>query len=191
MLWGRDVSNYQGNYDWNSVISDFGFCKATEGNNYQDPYFPHNWNTMWHLQILRGAYHFGHPGTDPVAQAMYFITYVRQHGLLAGNALALDLEVNDGRSSSAVAAWAVKFCNEVLALTGRKNIYIYVNHSYITEGYCRGLYGFPLWVASYTTAGNPGSISPWSVWSIQQYTDTPIDMDVFNGDVTMWNKLAA
>lgn len=39
-----------------------------------------------------------------------------------------------------------------------------------------------LWVASWgTDPGNLGDVSPWKVWAFHQYTNNPIDQNVFNG----------
>src|SRR6059058_3562356 len=72
---GIDVSHYQGTVSWPGVRSAgmcFAFCKATEGTTYTDPTFATNWPQMKSAGLFRGAYHYGHPGTDAVAQANYF-----------------------------------------------------------------------------------------------------------------------
>ena len=189
-LLGRDVSNYQCNYNWAAVknCTQFGFAKATEGLEFQDSYFQHNWYSMWWQKILRGAYHFGHPGLDPVAQAQFFYTTVAYLGFANGDAVALDLECTDGENPGQVAKWAVAFCKELISLA-KKKPFIYTNHDFINNGCCAGLYDYPLWIAAWTQPGNPGSIYPWSVWSIQQYTSDPVDLDIFNGSVNTWQIL--
>lgn len=194
MLYGRDVSNHQGKYDWAGVIPKpgFGFAKATEGVGFVDSYLPWNWGEMRRLGILRGAYHFGHPGEDAAAQAELFVNTVRKAGVLAADdVLVLDLEVTDGLGPSEVAAWAVQFCDHVDSLTG-KNTWVYTDRSFIWNGCCAGLYARPLWIASPGNAGAPGSVAPWPVWSVQQYgaDSSGVDVDVLNGDASVWSKLA-
>jgi len=191
MIHGVDVSRWQGAYPWNSG-EQFGIAKATEGTFYKDDEFGHNWDTMFSKKILRGAYHFGHPGTSAVAQADYFVEYVRQHGLTVNDALALDLEVNDGLNPAAVAAWAVAFVKRVEATT-KKNVFVYTDGAFIANGSCSGLTASPLWIANPSAAG-PGQVSvpiaPWPVWAIHQYGSAGgIDRDVLNGDAQVWEQL--
>lgn len=193
MLHGVDVSHWNGAYPWDQGEA-FGFAKATEGTFYRDDQFKHNWDTMWVKKILRGAYHFGHPGTSPVAQADYFVSFVKAHGLTANDVLALDLEVSDGLPAAAVAAWAVAFVKRVESQTG-KNVWLYANGDYIANGFCAGLLACPLWVAN--PSGTPGNVTvdihPWPVWAVQQHafgTGGKPDLDVLNGDAQVWEQLA-
>lgn len=183
-LSGVDVSSFQGAYNWTS--EKFGFAKATEGTFYQDTQFAHNWNTMWSKKILRGAYHFGHPGTDAKSQAKYFVNFVRSHGLETNDALALDLEVTDGKTATQVAAWVAAFCDEVKSLCG-KNVIIYTTATMAGNGSCKGSYNQPLWIADPNNLpGTPGPIGGWKVWSFHQYSWTPVDKDYFTGDASTW-----
>ncbi len=44
--------------------------------------------------LVRGAYHFGHPGTDAVAQAQFFVQHVRAAGgFTSGPTLPLMLDL--------------------------------------------------------------------------------------------------
>ena len=77
---GIDVSHYQGSINWTSVKNSgktFAFCKATEGTTYTDPTFATNWAAMKNVGLIRGAYHFGHPGSDPISQANRFCNGLR------------------------------------------------------------------------------------------------------------------
>jgi lysozyme len=191
MLHGHDVSTYQGAYDWAAVKNTdaFGICKATEGTTITDNQLAHNWAGMKTSGLLRAAYHYGHPSVSPVAQAEYFTDAVKALGLETDDALVLDLEDTDGLGPSAVAAWAQQFSAEVQKLTS-KNCWVYCDHTFILNGCCAGLYGQPLWIASITTAGDPGDIRPWQVWSLQQYgTVNDVDVDVMDGDAAVWRAL--
>src|SRR5437764_10721112 len=98
-LKGIDVSHYQGTINWMSVKNagtSFAVCKATESTNYKDPTLLANYAGMKAAGIIRGAYHFARPAVDPVAQANYFINYVRP--IKGDLQLMLDLEANDGRT---------------------------------------------------------------------------------------------
>jgi GH25 family lysozyme M1 (1,4-beta-N-acetylmuramidase) len=190
-LHGHDVSTYQGAYNWALVKNSdtFGVCKATEGTTITDTQLSHNWAGMKSNGLLRAAYHFGHPNINPVTQAQFFVKTVKALGLETNDALVLDLEVTDGLGPSAVAAWAQRFTAEVQKQSG-KNCWVYTDHSFIANGCCSGLYSQPLWIAAPGNAGAIGDVRPWKVWSLQQYgTINNVDVDVLNGDKTVWGAL--
>lgn len=77
---GVDVSRYQRQIDWEQLYEEagvqFAFIKATEGSNYEDPYFDYNWKTARKAGLLRGAYHFYRAEQSPLWQAKQFIKTV-------------------------------------------------------------------------------------------------------------------
>lgn len=189
MLHGVDVSNNNGVFAWGGEA--FGFAKATEGTFFKDPLFPGNWSGMASRGILRGAYHFGHPGTSAATQAAFFVAYVKAHGLEDDDVLVLDLEVTDGQPPAKVAAWAAGFCAAVERETG-KNVWVYTDHAFINDGCCAGLFTRPLWIADPSAPeGHPRDVQPWPVWVLHQYGQVGgTDVDVLNGDASVWRKLA-
>ena len=102
------MSHWQGTINWTSVKNSgkaFAFCKATEGATYTDPTFASNWAAMKAAGLIRGAYHFGRPGSDPVVQANRFCDVV---GPRDGDLqMTLDLEATDGKTPSQVRSWVV------------------------------------------------------------------------------------
>jgi lysozyme len=59
--YGIDVSNHQGEIDWQRVASSgisFAYIKATEGNDFVDKSFAANWAQARTAGVSRGAYHF-------------------------------------------------------------------------------------------------------------------------------------
>ena len=179
MIYGVDVSNWQGRFDWAAYDISFAFAKATEGTGFADGQFARNWSRMRARGLVRGAYHFGHPRNSATAEADYFLAHVRPHGLHDGDLLALDLEVNDGRSAAHVASWARAWCRRVHEKSGVRPV-VYTFISFARGGYCAGLGGYPLWIAapSYRAGHPPMPLGPWSSWAIHQYSDSPIDKDV-------------
>lgn len=67
MLRGIDISNHNGQVTISG--KDFAIAKATEGTGFVDPLFPFFWAAAKQFGMLRGAYLFMDPGTDPKAQA--------------------------------------------------------------------------------------------------------------------------
>lgn len=189
-LQGIDVSHWQGAIDWQAVKNggkSFAFCKATEGTTFTDPRFATNWPAMKAVGLLRGAYHFGRPGVDPVAQADYFVTAVQPtKGDLQ---LVLDLEATDGKTPAQVRAWTVAFVKRVTARTGRPPI-VYTGYYFWRDSAGNGSnLNCPLWLAYWGT-GDPYAFVPaaWSYFSCWQYSATG-SVPGIGGDVDLncWN----
>lgn len=70
------------------------YTKATEGTNYQDPTFPEYMAGMLSIGAKRGAYHFNRKAYDPIAQAKWFLAYVKPY-IDVNTRLILDVEEND------------------------------------------------------------------------------------------------
>ena len=200
-LYGIDVSSYQGTVNWTSVKNSgktFAFAKATEGTTYKDPTFAANWAGMKNAGITPGAYHYGHPNTDAVAQAKYFVNTVKaaQGGLSGGLQLVLDIETTDGQSAATVKAWIKTFMTEIQTLTGKPGI-IYTGFYFWRDsaGNSTDNYNCPLWIASYTAS--PSIPAAWTSYTFWQYSDTGsvsgvsgnVDLDKFNGSATNLAKL--
>ena len=76
---GIDVSNWQGDIDWDKVRAagtQFAFIKATEGGDYLDPKFARNWLAAKRVGIPRGAYHMVYWCRAAHEQALWFILNV-------------------------------------------------------------------------------------------------------------------
>ena len=159
-LEGIDVSIYQGSISWPAVASSgrrFAFIKATDGTTIVDPRFADNWPLAREAGLFRAPYHYGHPGRDPVTQAVHFYSQV---GDLGPGDLgpALDLEQSDGQPVDAVLNWTMAFLQKAEELFGRQAI-VY------TGGFWKYQLGnpapspiatCPLWLAQYAHPG-PGS----------------------------------
>ena len=177
LTYGQDVSGYESDYDWSASPAEFGFVKATEGLSFRDPAFVRQWHQLSRKGIVRGAYHYGHPGNDPVAEADHFLSVMNAQPAKHGDLLVLDLETTDGRSIADVNTWAKTWLSYVKAKTGVTPMFYSSWDFANTYGY--GLAGYPLWVAYYGRA--KGDVTPpadWKTWTIHQYTDTPIDQNV-------------
>lgn len=167
MIYGQDVSNWQGAYHWPGGLK-FGFAKATEGTSFVDGQFAHNWSALKSRGMVRGAYHFAHPANNAVTEAQHFLSVVRARGLHDGDLLALDLEDADGKPAAHVASWAKTWLTYVQHQTGIRPL-LYTYRSFAAT-YCAGLGGYPLWIADPTTAGKPRLADPWQDWAIHQYS---------------------
>lgn len=186
LLRGTDISHYQ------SSIPDGDFCilKATEGAGNTDSTFAARWRTLAARGVLRGAYHFGHPSADAVAQADRFLSVVRAAGLKPGDILVLDHEDADGTSAAHCSSWARAWCARVQAEAGYKPV-VYTFLSFANEGRCAGLGGYPLWMADPSRpAGQPRVPAPWKDWVLHQYGEPGgVDVDAFKGSHSDWIAL--
>jgi lysozyme len=199
---GIDVSHYQGDIDWNIVARQkivFVYIKATQGDQYFDPYFSKNWTGAaqtgtFSSKIHRGAYHFMTANDSPEKQAQNFLSTV---GLLRGWDLppCVDVEWDLTRQNGSVVldqkgrpidAWANFSSDEIVrrisswlklveAATGRRPI-IYTNAEWWSEriGRNKSLTNYPLWVADYTSKSlgrESPTVPPEFSWSLWQLTD--------------------
>jgi lysozyme len=181
-----DVANFQGAFDWAAARRQVpqlagGICKLTEGLTFTDADAAHNWAGIKDQGIVRGGYHFGHPGEDATAQAQRFVAEAGRLGLTDADMLALDLEVSDGRSPQQVADWAQTFMRVTETERPHNPLLVYTMVSFATGGESAGLGKYPLWLA------RPGSVAPvapppWAKWTFWQWgTRNGDDADAFNG----------
>jgi lysozyme len=187
---GIDAASYQGTIKWASAKEagiTFGFEKATEGTTYTNPYFAVNWARMKTNGIVRGAYHYGRPGTDPTTQANFFVNTVKPAG--GDLQMVLDIETTDGKTAAQVWSWVQTFIARVKTLTGRPGI-IYTGFYFWRDsvGNPTNNLNCPLWLAAYVS--NPASYVPaaWGTWSFWQYTSSgKVPGVVGNVDRSAWN----
>ncbi|WP_436492789.1 lysozyme [Actinokineospora sp. HUAS TT18] len=199
---GIDVSGWQGNVDWNYWWGQgkrFAYVKATEGTSYRNPYFAQQYNGSYNVGMIRGAYHFALPNVSSGAtQANYFASngggWSRDGKTLPG---VVDMEYNPygatcyGKTQAGMAAWIRDFSNTYRARTGR-DVVIYTSTSWWSQ--CVGTaQAFaatnPLWVARYNTTVGTLPYN-WGIWTFWQYTDSPLDQNLFNGAYDRLRALA-
>lgn len=189
---GIDVSHHQGEIDWKAVKATerqeypirFVFMKATEGGDYKDRRFADNFSQAGEMGLVRGAYHFYNPNTDPIRQADFFISQVKlQKGDLAP---VLDIE-RKPRNKVQLQADLKKFLNRLEQHYGVKPI-IYTSYKYM-ERYLDApeFRDYPLWIAHYyvDVLSYEGT---WQFWQHTDYGTVPgieenVDLNVFNGSL--------
>lgn len=98
---GEDRSSFQEVQPW--TADSFGFAKATEGTTWTDPTFGANWSALHDEGKPRGAYHFFHPELDPVEQANFFLSVVREKGMKPHDMLVVDSELLAGSGGELLA----------------------------------------------------------------------------------------
>lgn len=171
---GIDISSHQAGLNVGAIWADFVIVKATEDDDYQNPYMGSQAQATLGASKRLGFYHFARPG-DAAAQARYFVSAV---GALRSRAtLWLDWEDNAVPQGP---GWAKAFLDTVRSLTG-STPGIYMNGSAV-NGYDWSAVAreYPLWYAggpdysdygsSYSDPAVP-NVSYWGQPLIHQYTE--------------------
>jgi GH25 family lysozyme M1 (1,4-beta-N-acetylmuramidase) len=191
---GEDRSDFQaGGQPWGA--NDFGFTKFTEGDNWKARTAKGNWAAMKSAGIHRGAYHFFHPAVSAVAQANYFVNYVKAcGGWEPGDMFAGDFEVSlspggmeqiedhrahrlhapllrlpEHRMGVTVGSGALRFLNRVRELVGPACPVVAYTYASFRSNVASCAH-YPLWIASYSMSP-PSSVSPWKDWTLWQNSD--------------------
>jgi len=187
---GIDVSNWQGTIDWQQVKAagvQFAFIKASEGIDFQDPFFAANIKEARLAGIACGAYHFFQPMHPVDSQAENFLSMI---GALEKGDLPPVLDVETP------AAWSLlPLTDRVNAVTNWMSLVeaklgitplIYMSSSFAGSvlGSASGLAKYPLWVAHYTQSAVPWVPAPFQSWSFWQYSNTG-KIDGITGDVDL------
>lgn len=171
---GIDISSHQAGLNVGAIWADFVIVKATEDDDYVNPYMVSQANATLGASKRLGFYHFARPG-DAAAQARYFVSAV---GALRSRAtLWLDWEANAVAQGP---GWAKQFLDTVKSLTG-STPGIYMNGSAV-NGYDWSAVAreYPLWYAggpNYSDYGSSYSdpavpnVSYWGQPLIHQYTE--------------------
>lgn len=180
--------------DWTKVKAggaSFAFAKATQSTNFIDPMFSKNWSGMKAAGLVRGAYHFFDPATDPTAQAKYFLATVGS--VSPGDLLVLDFETANGESDATLAAAANTFLSAVKKSTGLTP-FLYTSPDFLSSYGSLGAY--PLWVANYGVSC-PDVPSAWKTYTFWQSSGSgsaagisgQCDVDTFNGTLAELQEL--
>ncbi|KAJ9148453.1 Lysozyme [Pleurostoma richardsiae] len=202
---GFDVSHYQSSVDFAAAYSSgarFVIIKATEGTTYIDPLFSSHYTSATNAGLIRGGYHFAHPGeTTGAAQADYFLAH---GGGWSGDGITLpgmlDLESSSssqcwGLSTSSMVSWIKAFSDQYHSKTGRYPM-LYTSPSWWTS--CTGNSNAfastnPLVLAHYSSSIGtiPGGWSYQTIWQNSDSYTYGGDSDIFNGALDRLTALAS
>ncbi|MCB9354394.1 MAG: glycoside hydrolase family 25 protein [Lewinellaceae bacterium] len=195
-LQGVDVSHYQKQIEWDTVVYkhalDFAFVKATEGHDYRDSMFCSNWTSLRRLGVRRGAYHFFRAYGCGYEQAINFLKTV---DMKPGDiAPVLDIERTDGIPEEIMREEAHIWLQLVESHLGIKPI-IYTNQ-FFYERYLAGHFEqYPLWIARYSD--ERPFLTTGKRWDIWQHSNEgcldgiseKVDLNIFPGNTDMLDKL--
>jgi GH25 family lysozyme M1 (1,4-beta-N-acetylmuramidase) len=153
-----------------------------------DHTFMNNWFVMREARLHRGAYWYlstgeGYPSVT--RQADYFVTAVKNGGVLPGDMLVCDSEV----VTATVNSDTHMFCKRVQQLMGAEYpVLVYTNHN--VGQHLVSCTKWPLWFAWPNNTAPPESLTlPWKSWKFWQWGTKPagglgtVDADAYNGTV--------
>ncbi|MGW2371648.1 GH25 family lysozyme [Kitasatospora sp. NPDC001683] len=182
---GYDVSDYQ-----SSIPDDaeFVIVKASEGARTEQTGYAAKVAEARRRNIIVGHYHFIHCENDVQGEIDHFCRVVGP--VPAGELLVLDFEpygqpVSDSAATAAKNAWlaAVK----ARYPNNRVGLYTSVDWWHRTDDNCANF----LWIADYVTPGSPRIQAPWR---FHQFTDAPLDTNVYCStidDLRVWAGASA
>ncbi|MFB7908101.1 GH25 family lysozyme [Kitasatospora sp. NPDC056076] len=169
---GYDVSDYQ-----SSIPSDaeFVFVKASEGARTEQAGYAAKVAEARRRGIVLGHYHFIHCENPVQGEIDHFCRVVG--AVLPDELLVLDFEpygqpVTDSAATAAKNTWLAAVKQRYP--NNRVGLYTSVDWWRRTDD----SYGDFLWIADYVAAGSPRVQAPWK---FHQWTDSPLDADVYNG----------
>lgn len=192
-LHGVDVSQFQGEIDWQAVRESgvvFAFARALEGETLVDSRFAANWQGMKEAGVVRGAYAFYVADDPPAAQAAAFTRLVTlEPGDLAPMVDIEHASLLRGSPPAGLVADLHTYLELLEAHYGVKPI-LYTDPDFWNEHMDGSFGAYPLWVADYDADG-PALPDGWDRWTLWQHTDGgsvpgidgEVDLDLFNGSV--------
>lgn len=202
---GVDVSHHQDTggdaIAWNSVRDDnnrFAIIKATEGTDYTDDAYAKFAQGALDSGLTVGAYHYARPANDPVAQATNFANVLKT-GPATTLPPVLDLEVDEGLSPQELRDWTRTFLTELEKQTGRRPMVYTYRYFWLEQmGDTDEFSDYPLWLAAYQNKA-PAPVGGWDTVDIWQRSEsgrvaginTPVDLNLFNGNQGQWASFVA
>ena len=175
-LKGCDISHHNKYKIPNFSDYDFIIMKATEGRTFVDPMMKEYIEKLGKDQLY-GFYHFARPERNRAKdEAKHFCNTIGVYGEEA--MLVLDWEAQAVKQPI---EWALEWCKLVEKEYGKKPL-IYCSSWYTKKIKLLLENDIGLWVAHYANKEKP-TVYTYPTWAMWQYTDKPLDKDIFNGTV--------
>lgn len=176
---GIDVSGAQSRIDVARVLAAgklFTFVRANAGERQRDALFCRQAHDLASGGLLVGAYHYALADDDPRDDVDAFVAAIDAEKTELLLPPAVDVEITNGLTSSAVADWLwgwIERCRAVLGVTPL----VYTGPAFWTNlgaaGVSREFEGCPLWVSNYG-ARTPMIPEPWKTPTFWQYAANTI-----------------
>lgn len=206
-----DVSAYQGLLNVSSLDCDAVIAKGTGGNNYVNEDCDFVLQQCFKLNKPAGLYHYAHEFgniLDPITESNYFIDNCKNYFGKVLVALDYEVPINGKTYTQQDVKWCYDFIQHVIKRTGVVPL-LYISKSLVSacDWSSVASLNVGLWFAQYADNNATGWLNePWDdgesvkpfTTVMQQYTghgrvkgyNGNIDLSLFYGDVTAWNKYA-
>ncbi|MDO5030335.1 MAG: glycoside hydrolase family 25 protein [Corynebacterium sp.] len=208
---GVDVSKWQRPggvaLDWEKVAASgqkFAFIKATDGVEGDQKYFLEDSIAAAKAGLIVGSYHKAHPDRSAISQADQYVAALqaRDQQVSSDKTLppVLDIELENGLSTSQLQKWTKDFLERVESKTGETPmIYTYRWFWEHPMGNSTEFSNYPLWLAAYQDEAPTSLPGGWKTMTFWQRSSTgrvngiptQVDEDVFNGTEEELKTLAA
>ncbi|NFO88540.1 glycoside hydrolase [Clostridium botulinum] len=188
---GIDVSNHNGNIDFNRVKGDnieVVYIKATEGTTYQDQYLNQHYKGAKEAGLKTGFYHFLVGSSSPETQAENFYNNIKDKE----NDLkpCLDIEV----SNFNVMDYSLRFIKKFESLC-ELELCIYTSPYFANENLDSRIGKYQCWIAHYGVE-KPMQTNVWGSYAGHQFTesgkikgiDTDVDINNFTEAILLDEK---
>ena len=191
---GIDISNWQGNVDFNKVKNagyEIVYIKATEGQHTLDKNFNTNYANAKASGINIGFYHFLHGNENGKTQAEWMYSNIKDKEFQCK--IAIDVEVTDGANADTLSQIVCDFAETIKELTG-KDIVVYTYTSFLGSNLNSSIDKYPLWIAEYGVS-QPRISRNYIGW---QYADNGqvdgcpngnTDLDYFTEEIYIANSM--
>lgn len=194
LTFGIDVSQYQGDIDWEEVDSvehkfpiKFIFIRASAGSNKKDLRFDENWKQAKAHHFVCGAYHYYRPNENSIEQADNFIKAV---ALRKGDLPpVLDIEkLPENQSIDSLKVGLKRWLDRVDAHYKVRPI-IYSGERYYNDFLKEEFKGYTFWVANYNFFVE-NIKDDWLFWQFTQKAringiEENVDVNIYNGTPKM------
>jgi lysozyme len=182
-VYGIDVSNHQAEIRWDAVAQDdieFAYIKASEGGDFVDARFRHNWAEAGRVGLERGAYHFFtlcRPGRE---QAANFLRTARPDPQALPPAVDLELAGNcSARPAEGEVYQELEEFLDLVESAWDKPVLLYVGKDWEGRYPVLDRSDRPRWLVSFL--GRPSH--DWTVWQLHGFArvdgvEGGVDLDV-------------
>lgn len=194
---GIDVSQWQGNIDFKKVKEDaieIVYIKASQGNDYIDPYFERNYKNAKENGLKIGVYHFitARSIEEAKDEADFFASVISNKKIDCK--LAMDFEIFDRLTRREINEISKVFLERVEEKTNKEMV-IYSDASNARNTFEEELAKkYPIWIAEYGVR-EPSDNGKWNTWIGFQYADNGrisgirgyVDKDYYTKDILLSN----
>lgn len=170
---GIDISQWQENINFTKVKNngvEIVYIKATQGNDYIDPYFKRNYQNAKDVGFKIGVYHFltARNIEEAIDEADFFCSVISNKKINCK--LAMDFESFGRLTKEQINEISLAFLERVEQNTG-KELVIYSDTYNAKKIFSEELaQKYPVWIAEYGV-DKPNSNGKWNTWIGFQYTD--------------------